>query len=536
MSDTRIAPILASCAVLLSACGEAGDVTLPVVSLQRQSLAFSVTAPDDPTPAPQTFAGTFNVDAVYLGALTEGTAVERVSYSLAGKIATISVYPKSPAALGPGIHQSRVTVFGQVCADARCSQLASGPAQSIDVTYSIPQVIRQISPYVAQEQTAGSAIIRGAGFQRFTVTSVLFGNLPASSFSVTGDTQIQATYPPLAAGRYPVQLQVDGASLPVKSDAELVVVGWPAFVTASLPYPTVNTTVSKVLYDAERNAVLAVTTQGGGELLRFQHAGDSWGTAETLPINTLHDIALSADGRSLLAITDGSVVPIDANTLAPGSAWDAPVSSGTTLTSIAVDNDGNAIVTTTAANATTSPLYLFNPRTGAFDTPISLANAAAAASGDGTLTVIVQQDATGATTPSLYDFTTARGSLATTGLSGNRNAIAPALDRYATRLALNGAAVYSGSYAQLGTLPDTTLAVAFSPDGARSYAYDSGAAAVLVYDSASSPGSTSVLNLIDTLTDITGDPGSTPQIAVSAVGDAVFLAGLDTISVIPVAH
>ena len=459
-----------------------------------------------------------------------------MTYSLAGKTATISIYPKSPAALGSGIHSSRITVFGQVCADADCSQLASGPAQSIDVTYSIPQIIREISPYVAQEQSTGSAIIRGAGFRRFTVTSVLFGGLPASSFSVTSDTQIQATYPPLAPGRYAVQLQVDGASLPVKSTAELVVVGSTAFVASSLPYPTLNTTVTKVLYDAERNALLAVTSQNGGELSRFQHAGDSWSTAETLPINTLHDVALSADGRSLLAVTDNSVVPIDANTLAAGSAWDAPVRSGTILTSIAVNNEGNAIVTTTAGSNATSPLYLFNPRTGSFETPISLINASAIASGDGALTAIVQQDTSGSTTPLLYDFTTARGSVAATALSGNRNAVAPVLDRFASRLALMARQSDSGSYVQLGILPDTTLAVAFSPNGARLYAYDSGAAAVLVYDSADSGASALIPNVVDTLTDFTGDPGGSPQLAVSAVGDAIFLAGLDNISVIPVSH
>ena len=43
--------VAALCAFLLSGCGgEEDDVTLPVLTFQKQSVAFSVTAPDDPTP------------------------------------------------------------------------------------------------------------------------------------------------------------------------------------------------------------------------------------------------------------------------------------------------------------------------------------------------------------------------------------------------------------------------------------------------------------------------------------------------------
>lgn len=520
---------------LLAACGSGGteDGTLPLIAFPTDSITFSALGPDDQTPAVQIFTGTFSVNTVYMAALAEGTAIERVTYTLSGRTATISVYPKAPAALGPGRHTARISIFGQVCADASCSRLASGPAHYFSVSYAIPQVIRGVAPYVAQEQSTGSVIIRGLGFQKFTVTGVSFGGFPASQFSVTSDTQIEATHPGLSAGRYGVQIQAEGAPVPARSDAELVVVTPPAVVAGVAPYPTAGLTVTRLLYDPERNALLAATNQNGGELLRFQYAGDTWSAAEVLPIDTLRDIALSSDGRTLLALTDSGVTPVEADTLAAGVAFNASLDDGTTFTGIAVTNDGDAILTTTAGNNAASPLYLFEPRTGAFTSLPSLVNAAPVVSGDGALVVLVQQDSTDATSPAVYQLSASDQSIATTGLTINRNVIAPAMDRFASRLALNGAAAYDSSYNLIGALPDTTLAVAFSPDGTRLYAYDSVAAAIVTYDTTTTVGSGSSLNLVDVPLAIAADPGGNPHMVTSFTGDALFLGGSDKIVVVP---
>lgn len=525
------------CVLLLSSCsaGEEGT-TLPVISFQKNVIAFNSTGPDDSTPPSQTLSGTFNHSAIYMAALTEGTAVERVNYSLAGKVATISVQPKSPAELGPGMHSSRITVFGQICANSTCSQLATGPAEFINVSYAIPQVIREVSPYVVQEQSTGSVIIHGAGFGKFTVNGVTFGGFPASGFSVVDDTRIQATYPPLATGRYGIQIQASDAPVQARSDAELVVIAPTAFVATTIPYPTPAPAITRILYDAERNALLLVTSQNGGELLRFRHAGDDWSVADVISINALRDIALTANGRFLLAVTDTGIVSLDAESLATVAIWDASLAGGVAFSGIAVTNDGSALLTTTAGINNSSLLYFLDPRTGVFASSISLNNAIPVASGDGSQVVMAQQDATGASTPSLYQYVASSMSLSAATLSINRNSRRPALDHSGTRLVLNGLAVYDGSYTLVGTLPDTTLATVLSPDGTRVYGYDSAAASVLAYDTVTATPAGAFLETVDTYSVGTGDPGSEPGITISPAGDAVFVAGLDNIMVIPVVH
>lgn len=528
---SRLPAILLLTAV--AGCDSGGDsVGLPVVSLSSSSVAFVTTGPDDPVPQSQTVSGEFNVNAVYMAAVLEGDAVERITHTLSGKAITIAIHPKSPAELGAGLHTSRIAVFGQACADAGCSRLASGPAASIDVKYVIPQIVTTVSPYVAMESEPGNVIVRGSGFTQFDVSGVSFGGFPASAYSVVSDTQIEATHPALAAGRYALQLQVEGAPIQPRSGAELVVVAPEAFTAATVAYPTPNPTVTRILYDPERSALLLVTSQNGGELLRYRYAGNAWSAADVLPIDALNDIAMMVDGRSIFAVTDSSVVPIDADTLSTDSPLYPTLDSGTTLAGIAFGNDGRALITTSTDSTASSPFYLYAPAAAGFTaSSTTLLNALPRESGNGALIVVTQQDTSAATTPSLYHYS-ASGDALTAVSTLNRNGIAQVVDRLTTRIALNGLVVYDSSYNLIGSLPATTLAVVFSPDGSRLYAYDSTAAAILVYDTATTTGTT--LNQIAVPLAVTGDPGETPQIAISLAGDTVFLAGLDHLSIIPV--
>jgi hypothetical protein len=222
----------------LSACGSGGgdgSTAQPTATLSTQSIAFQVAGPDDATPATQTFTATFSSGTVFVAAIPEGSAIERVTYTLSGNTATISVVPSSPSTLGPGKFTGTISVFGQACADAACTRLVSGKTQQVAVTYPIPQVVRDATPYVAQANVATSVILRGRGFRTAAIQAVTFGGIPATSFSVTGDTQIDAVAPALPAGRYAVQVQSND-SAGVRSLATLVVVPTPTFAATTIAH------------------------------------------------------------------------------------------------------------------------------------------------------------------------------------------------------------------------------------------------------------------------------------------------------------
>jgi hypothetical protein len=274
----------------------------------------------------------------------------------------------------------------------------------------------------------------------------------------------------------------------------------------------------------------------GGELLRYSNTAGIWSAPSITPVSGLQDVALQTDGQALLAVTNTAITPFNATTLVAGTPQSPALASGVTFKSVAIANDSQALLTTTAGPTTTSPLYIFNPRTQAFVTSsLNANNGYAFAPANGTQVLVVQQDSTGATTPALYQWLSSSGQLSTLALGINRNAVLPTMDRTGSRLVLNGLTVYDSSFLIVGSLPATTLAAVPSPDGTKIYAYDSAAAGIVTYDGAT-PAATlgTVLNVLGSTLPLSGNPGSNVQMIVSPFGNALFLAGSDRIVVVPV--
>jgi hypothetical protein len=115
----------------------------------------------------------------------------------------------------------------------------------------------------------------------------------------------------------------------------------------------------------------------------------------------------------------------------------------------------------------------------------------------------------------------------------NQNAIAPVLDRNATRMILNGTLVYEFStLAGFGKLPETTLAMTTRPDGARAYTYDSAAGTILTFDiSATKAGET--YTPVGSAVTPAAAPGDGVKMIASPDRNVLFLAGSSQIVIQP---
>ncbi len=566
--------------VLLSACkggGSSGNEQSST-SVSLNNIAFNVASPDSPTPSSQTFSATVSPGTLYVVILHNGAAIINTSYTLSGTTAQIVVTPPSPNSLGAGVFRGTITATGYTCSDPACSGVTAGNSQIVNVTYTIPPIVRFVAPYVGVDSTAGSVVIRGQGFEQFTVQNVMFGTT-AGAFTVVSDTEIQASYPAtLTAGAtstaYPVTIQAPSCPGPIKSLANLVVVHPPIIASPmTVPYSSATPTVKELVYDAERQALLvAVDTLGGGEILRYPYSGGgSWGAVQTSPvIPTLSDIALSTDGKQLLALSQSALNLIDpaAITTQPTVLPTPTLATGTTFTNIAVGNDGNAVVTTGNPPGTSASLYLYNacnpnndptvsPCLPAFpQTPSAFAldNSTAVASTDGSLIALIQKDSTLASPPSVYQYTAASDTFSGTNVVLNQdsvNPVAPALVVYnpppntttgATRIVLSGkdstgatvTNVYDASYNLLGMLPSTTLAAVVKTDATgtfTAYTYDDSTVSQVLSFNITTSQAGGLFSSVSATT--TANPGTGVKMAISADGGTLFLAGSTQIVVLP---
>ena len=90
----------------------------------------------------------------------------------------------------------------------------SGIGVTLPVTLTLARaIVNFVAPYVGTSNTSDKVIIRGEHFGLVTPTGVNFGSTAATSFRVVSDTEIDATYPALTAGTYPVQIMASGAAV-----------------------------------------------------------------------------------------------------------------------------------------------------------------------------------------------------------------------------------------------------------------------------------------------------------------------------------
>jgi IPT/TIG domain-containing protein len=453
----------------------------------------------------------------------------------------------SPSSGGSGDSLSASLVQSEVDAKNNGTYLGTvtltpsvGPVATLPVTLTIARTqVNWVAPYVAVVNKQNEVAIRGENFDRVTVTNVKFGSAPAVLFVPVSSTEIRATHPGLAPGTYAVQVETSQGTARSLAN-NLVAVDPTSYTAATIAYP--NATAKQpleIIYDAERQALLvgvAYPTPGSsGEIFRYAFTSPAWAaTPASATVTTFRDLALSLDGKQLLALGDVAVQQIDPTSLATGVTTPAILFQfGLFFKGIAVANDGNAVLSSGFLRGGASPLWLYSVRDPKVTLGTSTVFGTPGASADGSRVVLTQGDPQ---FPNLNvaQYNSADGLFSFSNFTVAQNGIRPKLDRKATRILLNGSIVVDSGYSVLGNLPEvapgTTAAAALSPDGTRAYQYVSGTA-VHAYNLAAAP-------VGPTFPEIAGatlpsDPGANPVMTVSPDGGTLFIAGSDAIVVVP---
>lgn len=531
----RLAGVLSILA--LSACssgGDDGESRSTQTTVSTNTISFSADAPDAATPASQTITASFGDTVAHLAVIHSGVGIANITSAVNGRSAEITIEPDTPTSLGSGIFQSTVAVTGYFCADAACTSLAAGNTERISVNYQVSPVIRTVAPYVAVANTAGTVIVRGVGFASFAPQGVRFGDIAGLEFGVISDQEIRVNHPALPAGRYEVQLDIPAHQGTLRSEATLVVLEPVAYAAQVLAYPTPAPTVRELLYDAERSALVLATDSNGGSLVRYVYGPSGWEAPATAALADVQDIALSTRGEHVLAITRNSLVRFDPVSLTAGEPIAAPsLAEGNFLRAIGVINDDRALVTTGRDESAATPLYVYTGRQSTLvQVNTALNNATPAPTGQGSSVIFMQgtSDTTGNLAVVLFNATS--GQFDATPVALTQNAIAPAVDRVGARAVLNGTNVYGSNFDLLGTLPETTAAVALKADGTRAYAYDSDAGGILVYD-VSVDREGEAYTALGAAVPLAGDPGASPRMTISPDDNTLFIAGSTQLIVQP---
>jgi hypothetical protein len=529
--------------------------------------------------SPQTINVTYTVAGVATSianlSYTIGNSAVSVDYS---KTFSVSGYPTQTwtsaittapwLKLTPSTGSTAATVSVQATLDqAQLGALENGTytgsialstPSGISVTLPVSLTLARskvnfVAPYVGTSNTSDKVIIRGENFGLLTPTGVNFGSTAATSFTVVSDTEIDATYPPLTAGAYPVQITVGGTAVGT-SRAQLVIVDPLRSPNASLLYAVSPiSVVVDVVYDAERQALLVQfydrnLQPSQNELLRFAYGGGVWSGAIATGLPPASDFALSIDGTQILSSGwDNSaldfsgqavVQPLNPTTLLPlGPEVASPAAAGFGVQSLAVTNDGQAILETTNFVLTGEhPILGFAQLPGTISvlpqtTTLVSNNAAVGASSDGATVLVVSNSPGVPNGPAVVKYDTSSGTLAQLNSFVQSGTIS--IDRHGTRVLLNSTDVYDQNLALLGSLPPTTIGSVLSPDAHRAYTYDS-AGSVRVFD-LTAAASAGLYPEITPAISLFGSPvpSSSARLIVSPDGGTLFVALAGSVFVVP---
>lgn len=493
--------------------------SLPTFSVSGTTFSFVASHANvtpDSQAIPVAIGGTVN-GTLYLRASAADSRIASALIDYAGgsgqqPIVDAFVLPANASTLPPGTYSTAITFTACVNDPACATGQLPGSPQKINVTYTVRSDIQGdvVGPRVVTAGEPGTVILHGRGLSG--ATQVSFGSFAATDVKVSslnGDVEVRVTYPPLAAGTYPVTIN-SGA---IAFSAALVAVARPNFASAQLSYPSTPQEIGGIAYDAERRAIYVAARYADSQansLFKFQYDGSAWQAPVATKAASLQDVALSSDGTTVLLATDTAIVELDAATLAAKGTYaasDTLIRAGTSyIQGIAVANDGYAIVTTGGANPSNVLLYSTTAHTfatinsaagnsvGGVDSQLYFANVGASI--NGSLLVLSQDPRTQAglpdryTKPFIYLYSATEGQrpslfgsptspFTDKDRSQSARSAKPAVYHAdgvvaGTKIVIHGPTptVLSTDFSARGSLPVSTRASVFNLDGTRVYAFD----------------------------------------------------------------
>lgn len=359
--------LVALFAVALCSCGGGGSGSGgggggPSPNQPRLTLSASALNFQSPSPfqsfelAPVTLTGSIGTINGLSGTLYivievgNGSIITAGNFTITGETTgQVVITPAIPSTLGPGVHQTTVTVRACMNSPNCSSGLINGSPITIPVTYTVPaNVLRaSVTPAAVAAVRTSEVVLRGAGFNN--ITSVQFGGAAAVTYTRISATEIRATVPSLAAGTYAVS--INGGA--VAFNAALAVVAEPAYAatTIALPAGVTANEMDRPIYDAPRSALLTVVRMSGGAktLYRYVHAAGAWTQTGSIDVSDIRDLELTPAGDRLYLVRPTQIDVLDPVTLQVTATISRPSTYGPAdeFVSLGIANDGYAVVTGT---------------------------------------------------------------------------------------------------------------------------------------------------------------------------------------------
>lgn len=491
-------------------------VTPSVLTLDPSSITFTLDTSSTAVPAQ------------LQRAVTTGVSGSGLTWTVSVSGAWLAVGPGSGSAGGSvsvGLREDEVekldagTAAGSVTFTYTRPNGTSGTTVlPVTLNLRLPRV-SYVSPYTAASNTSKEVILRGTGFSSTGGNPIMFGNTAVSTYTVVSDTEIRVMHPSLSAGTY--QVRIPNLLGMERTRANLVVVDTPAYNYAVLPAAG---PADRVVHDAERRAIYLNVFD---RLQRYRLIAGTW-TADSLSIASLRDIALTPDGREIIAVSINTLYHIDPDTLTVLDTRPLSAAVGTfggqNFENIAIGNDGTALV---FIGNQWGAVNRYNLRTRTFtdaNFSFQIYGARPLSSADGSRILI--RGIGLSSTQNLWYYDVSVGQFVNTGVAAT--GIYASYDRTASNLLMDREA-YNRNFSSLGSMAGLAASV-ISPDGARGYGFVAGSpgGTLRTYD-LTSPNGSGGFTEIGSGTGIPDSPGivfiSGPLVGITSDGGAVIITG-----------
>jgi hypothetical protein len=549
------------------------------------------TCPSGIIGSPQTVAVTYNVTGItsplsgvtYTLSMAPAAAdytrtlplVAYPTYSASSNVSWLSISPMTGGSgttnLTLNLVQSAVNAFES--GDHTATLLLSAPGNNllvpVTLTVTKPQ-IDQVAPYVAEANKPATVIVRGLYLDQLPANSIDLSatangsGIAPTNVTVVSPTEVRLTHPALSAGSYFVRMHDAQGALIERSTARLVVVEPTSYPAETLSWPADMKlrNVQSLVYDDERKTLLMAVLYGGegfasSELYRFQYT-TSWSTPLITPFPHLDRLALSADGRDLLAASSpplGIDYSPKLSVMSPTSLLERAglqtQDGGTFFSGLAVLNTNVVIAQGDSHHLSSSgwPSYRYSVKSNTF-TPLTFEDPSLFFSGfvRGTIVtsrdgkrVVAASEAGSSANQQIFDYDSGSSDLRMRLAPFRYDVRAMSLDRTGDKLLVRGhdlssefLRVYDRSWNLLGTLSvmvgDHYI---LAPDGTRAYIYGYDGD-VHIYDLTAPPvagefqetGTLSLAGLPDSGTNLM-------RMTISQDGHTLFMAGITQVVVQP---